>query len=155
MAPHPESAAAAVETLRAELEMVNGSLEGIDRKAALVPATLGVVAGILIAPNGSFTTPQQVAIVLALISGIISVFVALRVLWARWVSVGPDALTTSKWTHLAPADFNNAVAGSLALSIGKLAAVATWKSKRLNFAFWFAGATILLLAVARLLGGLT
>lgn len=74
---------------------------------------------------------------------------------ARRVSVGPDAKRTASGTHLAPADFNNAVAGSLALSVDKLSEVAIWKSTRLNIAFWFAGITILLLAAARLAGGIS
>ena len=135
--------------------MVNGSLESIDRKAALVPATLGVVAGIFIAPDDSFTEPQQVLLVLALAAGMTAVFIALRVMWARRVSVGPDAKTAAGGTHLGPADFNNAVAGSLALSVDKLSEVATWKSTRLNVAFWFVGVTILLLAAARLAGGMS
>lgn len=155
MAPNPESAAAAVDMLSAQLELAIASLEAIDRKAALVPATLGVVAGIFIAPDGPFTTPQIVALAGALGTGIVSVFFALRALWPRRLSIGPDALAASKGTALAVADFHNAVAGSLAISIGKLAEVAEWKSKRLTYAFWSAGATILLLAVARLAGGIT
>jgi hypothetical protein len=155
MAPHPESAKAAVETLRVELEMVNGSLESIDRKAALVPATLGVVAGIFIAPDGSFTVAQSAVLAVALLTGIIAVLAALQVLWARRVSVGPDAKTAAAGTYLAPADFNNAVAGSLALSVAKLAEVADWKSARLNVAIASAGVTILLLAAARIVGGIS
>ena len=154
MAPDPESAKAAVETLRAELELVNGSLESIDRKAALVPATLGIVAGIFIGPGGTFTVAESAILLVAIATGIVAVFCALRVMWARRVSVGPDAKTTANGTHYGPADFNNAVAGSLALSVDKLSAVAIWKSTRLNVAFWFAGTTILLLAVARLVGGM-
>lgn len=155
VAPNPDSAAAAVETLRAELEMINGSLEALDRKAALVPATLGVVAGIFIAPDDAFTQPQQVLLVAALVAAIIAVFAALQVLWARRVSVGPDAKTVAMGTHWGPADFNNAVAGSMALSVAKLAEVADWKSARLNIGLASAAITILLLAGARLVGGIT
>jgi hypothetical protein len=155
MAPHPDSAAAAVATLRAELEMINGALEGLDRKAALVPVILGAVAGIFIAPDDSFTEPQQALLVGALAGGIIAVLAALQVLWARRVSVGPDAKTAAENTQLAPADFNNAVAGSLALSVAKLAEVVDWKGARLNVAFGSAAVTILLLASARLVGGMT
>jgi hypothetical protein len=154
MTPHPESAAAAVTTLRAELEMINGALEGLDRKAALVPATLGVVAGIFLAPNDPANGYQAVLLVAALLAGVSAVYSALQVLSARRVSVGPDAKTTAEGTHLAPADFNNAVAGSLALSVAKLAEVADWKSTRLNIAFRLAGLAILVLAIARLVGGI-
>lgn len=154
MAPHPESAAAAVETLRAQLEMANGSLEAIDRKAALVPATLGVVAGIFIGSDDKFSLAETTVLIAAVVTGMVSALFALRVLWTRVVSIGPNATTTSNGTHLDPADFNNAVAGSLAISIDKMSEAAKWKSERLNRAFGFAGATILLLAVARLVGGI-
>jgi hypothetical protein len=93
-------------------------------------------------------------LVLAVAAGVISVFLALRVLWARRISIGPHAMTTANGTDLAPADFNNAVARSLALSVDKLSEVAVWKSARLNIAFWFGGVTILLLAAARITGGI-
>jgi hypothetical protein len=155
MAPNLESAAAAVETLRAQLEMANGSLEAIDRKAALVPATLGVVAGIFIRSDDKFTPWETAALIAAIGTGIASVLFALRVLWTRLVSIGPNATRTASETHLDPASYNRAVAGSLALSIEKMSEVAKWKSDHLNRSFGFAGVTILLLAVARLLGGLT
>jgi hypothetical protein len=155
MPPNPESAAAAVETLRAELDIGIGSLESIDRKAALVPATLGVVAGILIPAGNTFTRLEQGFLVLALVPGIIAVLASLQVLWARHVSIGPDAKLVATGTDLAPADFNNAVAGSLALSVGKVTEVADWKSARLNIAFASAGSTIMLLAAARLAGGMS
>ena len=155
MPPQPESAASAVDTLRAQLEMANGSLEAIDRKAALVPATLGVVAGIFVGTDDTFDPWEAAALAAALVTGIIAALYAIRVLRARVVSIGPNAVTMSKATHLDLADFDNAVAGSLAISIDKMSEAAKWKSERLNRAFEFAGATILLLALARLLGGIT
>ena len=155
MAPNAGSAAAAVAELRAQLEMANGALEAIDRKAALVPATLGVVAGIFIGSDDMFTTLEAVALLGALVTGIVSALSALRVLWTRNLSIGPNAATAANGTHLDPADFDNAVAGSLAISIDSLSETAKWKGKHLNRAFGLAGATILLLAVARLLGGIT
>lgn len=135
--------------------MANGMLEAIDRKAALVPAALGVVAGIFIGDQRDFGTPETVALIGALAAGIASVFCALLVLRTQLVKIGPNAAMVSKGTHIDPAAFNNAVAGSLALSIDKLSTVAVWKSKRLNWSFAFAGATILLLAVSRIIGGVT
>ncbi len=155
MEPNLDSAVAAVQTLRAQLEMANGTLEAIDRKAALLPATLGVVAGIFIGSDEKFSPWEAVALVTALVTGIASALFALRVLWTRVSGIGPKASTTAEATHLDAAHFNNAVAGSLAISIDKMSAAATWNGERLNRAFGFAGATILLLAVARLLGGIT
>ncbi len=135
--------------------MANGMLEAIDRKAALVPAALGVVAGIFIGDQRDFTVLETAVLLGALVGGIASVFMALLVLRTQLIKIGPNAATVAKGTHLDPADFNNAVAGSLALSIGKLSTVAEWKSKRQNRSFACAAATILLLAVFRIIGGVT
>lgn len=151
--PHPDSAAAAVETLRAELDTGHTALEALDRKAALVPATLGVIAGLFIAPDSKFTDVQQVILAAALVTGIVAVVIALMVLRAQSLGVGPNAKQTAEGTYLAPADFNRAVAGSLAISLDKLSEVAQWKGTWLNRSMWWAAVTILLLAVARVVGG--
>lgn len=154
MAPNPESAAAAVVTLRAELDIVNGALESIDRKAALVPATLGVIAGLFVAPDTTFTTAQQGFLVVALATGIFAVIFALRVLWAQYLKAGPNAQMTVSGVHLQPADFNRAVAGSLAGAIDELSRITKTKGRRLNISITFAAITVLMLALARLAGGI-
>ena len=135
--------------------MANGSLEAIDRKAALVPATLGVIAGVFVGSTAAFSGPETVVLIAAVGTGIVSALSALQVLWARVLTIGPNATTTADATHLDPADFNRAVAGSLALSIDKMTEAAKWKAARLNRAIGWAGATILVLAVARIVGGIT
>ena len=132
MAPNPQSAAAAVETLRAELDTAISSLESIDRKATLIPAVLGTVAGIFIAPSATFRGSQAAVLIAAVLTGVIAVFFALRVIWARYVNIGPNARQTASGTYLDPAAFNHAVAGSLATAIDQLSAVSAWKGHRLN-----------------------
>ncbi len=153
--PNPQSAEAAVETLRAELNMIDAALDAIDRKAALVPVVLGAIAGIFIAPDTRFTSGQTLFLVGALATGVLGTIVALRVMRAQNLNVGPNAQATAGGTHLAPEHFHRAVAGSLAQSIDAVSDLARWKAKRLNMAMWLAAATILLLALARLAGGIT
>jgi hypothetical protein len=155
MAPNPESAAAAVETLRAELDMIDNALDSIDRKAALIPAVLGAITGIFIAPDTTFTGLQQVLLPVALGTGIVSIVLAIAVLWARFISAGPHAQTTAEGTHLTPAEFNRAVAGSLANSVDAMSALAQSKGARLNQSMLLAACTIVLLAVVRVTGGMT
>jgi hypothetical protein len=152
--PHPESASAAVETLRAELDMVDRALDAIDRKAALLPPVLGAIAGILIAPDTTFTRIQQALLVVALATGVGALLFALRVMWARDLNLGPNAAEVATGTHLEPADFNRAVAGSLAKSVDALSELSKWKAFRLNVAMALAATTILLLALARVAGGI-
>jgi hypothetical protein len=153
ISPNIDSAAAAVVTLRAELDMVDRALESIDRKAALLPAVLGAIAGLFIAPDQTFTMPQQLLLVGALGTGVIAVAVALWVLQTRRLNVGPNAQQTVAGTYLEPAEFNRAVAGSLARAVDQLSEIAIWKGNRVNVAMYFAAVTILLLAITRVIGG--
>lgn len=153
--PNLESAEAAVETLRAELGMIDAALDAIDRKAALIPVVVGAIAGIFIAPDSTFTGGQTFFLVAALVSGVGATIAALRVMWARDLNVGPNAQATAGGVHLPPEYFNRAVASSFAMSVDALSELAKWKAKLLNIAMWFAAATILLLALARLAGGIS
>ena len=141
--PDPDSAKAAVETLRAELTMLDGALEATDRKAALVPVVVGTIAGIFIAPDTLFTPPQAFILGGALLSGIAATILAMRVLWARksW-EYGPNAQTTAANTHLTPAQFNRAVAGSTANSVDSMSELSKWKGRRLNRSMSLAALTI-------------
>ena len=45
------SAASAVSALQAELELADGNLDALDRKAALLPAFLAALAGLFLSPG--------------------------------------------------------------------------------------------------------
>ncbi|HEV8489548.1 MAG TPA: hypothetical protein VGQ58_07145 [Candidatus Limnocylindrales bacterium] len=154
VAPNPDSVVAAVETLRAELLMVERGLESIDRKAALLPPVLAAVAGFLTTPEGGYTPWQQVLLIAALGTFTTALILAIWILVSGRLNVGPNAQTTAKATHLAPADFNRAVAGSLANAVDELSDWSKWKGRRLYIAMGLAAATILLLAMARVAGGI-
>jgi len=154
MEPNKGSAAAAVETLRAELAMVDGALSSIDQKAALIPALLGAVTGIVIAPDTNITELQAGLLVVALVFGAVAGGLALRVLWARDLNMGPDATLTVSATYLKPADFNVSVADSLARSVNALSKVAKWKGGLLNRAMICAATAILFLVLTRMAGGI-
>jgi hypothetical protein len=154
--PDKESAAAAVQTLRAELEMIERALDALDQKAALVPAALGAIAGLLV-PSGS---PSSLAQGLLLLGGLVSglfatVFALVLVLRARYFNVGPDAQTAARYTYLSPADYNRAVAGSLADSIDAMSITNRYKSRWLNRSIYLLASTIVFLALARAAGGMT
>jgi hypothetical protein len=151
--PNADSAVAAVAMLRAELEMVERALDAIDRKAALLPAVIAAIAGIFIAPDSTFTCTQYVALVPGLACGITASILALVVMKARRLDVGPNAHATANGAHFAPAEFNQRVARSLAKSVKAMSELSEWKAERLNIAGWFAGTSILLFALVRVAGG--
>lgn len=154
MPPQPESAASAVTTLRAELASLNDSTEGIDRKAAAVPAVLGVIAGVLVAPDLRPSPVQAVVLLSALAVGAVSVAYALSAFRARLMNIGPNADQVAAGTHHAVADFDHAVAGSLARAVNDVTKVTRLKGHRLNWSLGTAAVAVLLMAAARVIGGM-
>jgi hypothetical protein len=148
--PNAESAAVAVEALRGELDMIDRALEAIDRKAALVPAVLGALAAFFVNPETVLSSNQRIAFIAGLVVGGISIAYAIRTMWARLLHVGPNAQTTSTSTHLKPADFNRAVAGSLADSVDAMSHLAQTKGDYLNRSFVLAALALLAFALVRI-----
>lgn len=149
-----KSAEAAVAALTAELTMANGNLDSIDQKAGLVPPVVAGVAALFIAPDLHFTWLQAAFLLPALATGGAAIWLALLTLEVQPISLGGEADQIAGGTHLQPADFNRAVAGSLAIAVEKHSALTKWKGGRLNWSMRLAGVTFLLLAAARLAGGL-
>ena len=153
--PNRETADAAVDALRAQLGIVIAALDTIDRKAALVPTVMGALAGVLFVSTGPYTSWQGALLLGALVTGVISAGLSLRVIWAQDQRIGPNAQEVAANTHLSPEHFHRAAAKSYADSIDALSALTEWKAAWLNRAMALAVATILLLALARFAGGIT
>lgn len=153
MAPNKDSAAAAVANIQTELDALLGALEGFDRKAALVPTVLGIVAGIFIAPETKYEPVQLGLLASAIVTGILAVGYALRVLWAQHLKVGPNAQQMADGTSLDAAVFHAAVARSLANAVDHLTNATRKKARWFNLSISFGAVTILLLALTRVLGG--
>jgi hypothetical protein len=152
--PDPASAAAAVVALRAELELLDGALDAVDRKAALVPVVVGAIGGLFIAPDATFSGLQAWTAVAAVFVGAAAAGLALVVLRTRYLTFGPNARTTADNVHIPPAYFDRAVAGSLANAIDAMSAVLNRKGRLLNWAMAIGGASILLFALVRVTGGI-
>lgn len=152
-APDPDSATAAVITLRAELEMVERALDSIDRKAALLPAVVATVAGIFIAPNTRFTDLQKLLLLPTLPSFLIAVLLAILVLRTSYLNVGPNSRRTAANVHRRAHVLNAAIASELAIAVTDLSRLAIQKGRRLNSAMEFAAATIVLTVSVRIAGG--
>ena len=120
--PNEASAAAAVAALQSELTLADGNLDALDRKSALLPAFLAALAGL---------------------------FIAMR---ARAQIPGPDVEEVVANLHLDIADFNAALAGSLADEIDDATGTALFKARWLNRAMILAVVTILFLSAGRVAG---
>ena len=140
--------------LSAELTLATDYLDRIDQKAALVPAVVAAVAALFIAPDTHFTLVQGIILVPALVFGIAAVWFALQTLETKPISLGGEADQIAKGDHYEPADFNHAMAGSLARAVNLQSELTRWKGRRLNWSMRCAGVTLLALALARIAGGL-
>lgn len=152
--PNKESTAALVEVLKFELELADGNLNALDRKAALIPVAMAAIIGLFIAPDLTFSALQPWFLAAAAFTGLISVGLALWALSARGLVVGLDPDKALPWVHIGAADMNRAIAGSLGKALRNHAYTAIWKQPRINWSMGLAVATILLVASARLTGGL-
>ena len=151
--PREEAAAAAVAALQAELELADGNLDALDRKAALLPAFLAALAGLFIGADSGLSGAGLISVLAALVTGILSVSASLYAMRARAHSPGPDVDEVIANLDLPIADFNAALAASLAEAINNATRVAVFKAAWLNRAMILAVLTILFLSLSRLTGG--
>lgn len=151
--PNEASAAAAVAALQAELELADGNLDALDRKTALLPAFLAALAGLFIGSESVITGLGLTAVLIALAAGILSVSSALLAMRARPQISGPDVDEVIANLDLPIADFNAALANSLAQEINGATRVALFKARWLNRAMILAVGTILFLSLGRVAGG--
>src|SRR6266542_2842130 len=126
--PNEAGAAAAVTALQAELALADGNLDALDRKAALLPAFLAALAGLFI----GFASVLDGVGLTALVAEILSVSSALYAMRARAHIPGPDVDEVIANLDLSIADFNAALATSLAEAINNATGVALFKARWLN-----------------------
>jgi hypothetical protein len=151
--PHEETASAAVGVLQAELGLVASGLDGIDRKASLLPPFLIALGGLLL-PAAPWTNVQLAAIVAALVTGFASAFYVRRIVLPTDHNLGPTAAKVADMVNIEPALFRAGVARELATSIKECVALAGRKSAAFRQAANWASAAILFLIAARLAGGI-
>ena len=151
--PNDKSASAAVAALQSQLEMADGNVDALDRKAALIPATLAALAGLLLANQVGLSGWQLAAIAVALVTGITSAILALLALQARKLVLGPIPSQVAAGVGLPIAEFNQRLAGSIAIAIDTHTDLAEKKGRMINWAMRFAVASIVCLAVSRVIGG--
>lgn len=150
--PDAASAAAAVAALQSELELADGNLDALDRKASLLPAFLAALAGLFISADTRVSGLALALVLLALLTGVLSVSSALLALRARAHVLGPNAEEVVRNLDLPINAFNAALANSLAIAVNDATRVAVFKAAWLNRATVLAVATILLLSLGRIAG---
>jgi hypothetical protein len=152
-----ETTIAAVTLLQAQLKMATDTLDSLDRKASLLPQFLGaVVGGLLIvgAPDVRYSTPQALLIGAGLAVSIGAGFCAIQSLVTRRVAMGPSSTEVAQSVVHALSDFNQATVPALAGAIIQRLEVNRTKAKWFNSALSLTGIGMLLITLARVVGGL-
>jgi hypothetical protein len=145
---------AAIEYLQSQLKMATDAYDNLDRKASLLPPFLVGAAGILIGPAGvRFTAPQAVILVLALAIGTAAGYYSIEALRTRKLTAGPDPKDVADKMGRPLAEFRPALAGVIAEAIQGRRDELSEKARAFNRAVRLAAVSLLLVAIARLLGG--
>jgi hypothetical protein len=148
----PDTATAAVGVLQAELNLVAGNLDALDRKAALLLPFLGVIAGLTLPQT--FTTTQALLVGAAVLAGIVAVYYVFRVILPTDNAIGPTAQEVAAAVHVAPTAFKVGVTIALARAIDHGAERSKTKGTNFRLATAFASIAILCLIGARLVGAI-
>jgi len=152
LVPDGETTTAAVSVLQAELNLVSGNLDAIDRKTALLLPFLGVVAGLTL-PD-TFTLASAVLVGAGVVLGMVSVYFVFRVLLPSDNAIGPTAQEVAAVLYIPAPAFRAGIALALAKAIDQGTTRSKLKASDFRRATAFASVAILLLVGARLLGAI-
>jgi hypothetical protein len=154
--PDEKTVASAVSVLQFELALVNGSIDSLDRKAALIPPFLVAAAALLLDPAGmAYNGPQLVFIGLALVTGVWASYLAYKALTPDVIRLGPSADAVAQHTNATRAAFDERVVEALSEAVQETSRTTLSKGLRLTRGLKLAGATLLLLVFARIAGGIS
>lgn len=150
-----QNAETAIEALQNQIELADGNLDSIDRKAALIPAALAGISAIFLPESFEGYNRIQIASLLeASAFGLLSVLFALYCLRTRSVVIGPDVDKLVMGLDTSTEDYKTKVAGSLALAVNELTLSGGHKAKQVNRSMTFASISILFIVLSRVAGAL-
>lgn len=152
----PETAALAITYLQAQLDQATGAYDSLDQKATLLPVFLAGAALLLVPSEGAPFTPLQVAFVVpALVTGTLALWFTVQALRTRKLGAGPDPKQVQRRMYQPLAEFSPALADVIVKAIEGRREALGQKAKAFNWAMYLAGTTLVLITLARLIGGFT
>ena len=152
--PNPETTEAIFRFFQTEYAAVTANIDGLDRKAALLPPILGAAAGLLIGGQTTFTRGQLVLLIAALALGTIAGVFSVKAIEAKRLKAGPKTEQVLPAMTKEPRLFYEAASKTLAEAIDDRRAVSERKADDFNWAIRFAAGTLFVLALARIAGGI-
>lgn len=145
-----ENGAAGIEMMSSMVTISLAALDSLDRKLALLPAAVGVVAGLLL-PDAMTTALRVQLGAAALMASVVAIGLALVGIAGRETSIGPDpAGLTARFSDPTPAFYVEA-AGPFTVALERLAHLTASKARYLNLALVAAASGIVLFLAVRLL----
>jgi hypothetical protein len=120
----------------------------------LLPAALGAIAGLLVPTQGQYPVLQSGLLSVSLICGVVAGWYALRAFEARKIPVGPQAQRVVAILGYSPVLMRRGIAQGLSRSIVEQSDLAHNKGRHLNLGMRWAGICVVLLAAARIVGGI-
>jgi hypothetical protein len=151
----PETAELAIRYLQSQLTQATEAYDSLDRKAALLPPFLAGAAGLLLGSEDSFSPLQAGLLVPALAAGAVGGWFAIEALRTRKVAAGPDPKDVAEKMDRPLTEFSPALAGIIAEAVTARRDALSEKATAFNMAMRLTAVTLLLVAGARLIGGLT
>lgn len=146
-----ETAELAIKYLQSQLDMATAAYDNLDRKAAFLPPFLAGAAGLLLPAN---LTPVLAALLVpAVITGAVAGWYAIEALRTRPLQSGPLPDDVAKKMEAPLRVFSQALGGVIAEAATARRNALGEKATAFNRAMRLAAVTLLLVAIARLIGG--
>jgi hypothetical protein len=150
----PETAALAIEFLQSQLEMATQAFDNLDRKAAFLPAFLAGAVGLLLG-SANLTLWQGLLLVPALVTGAAAGWFAIQALKSRKLLAGPEPDKVIEKMGRPLSEFTTGLSNIVGQAVTARRAELSKKAAAFDKAMKLAAVTLLLVACARLIGGLT
>ncbi len=148
-----DASAAALTVLQGQLDRHLASVDGMDRKAALLPPALGAVGVLGLVPAAGAQGLPLICAVLGVAATLIAFLTCLATLAVEKVAVGADPDKVAAGAALSPDEFNHRMCRSLANVIREVKAVEFDKARSLNIAFAATAAAIFFWLLSRATSG--
>lgn len=148
-----DTAELTIRYVQSQLDMATKAYDSLDQKAALLPAFLAGAAGLLLAGK-DLDRLTAILLVPAVLVGMRAGWLAIEALRTRSLAAGPDPADVVAKMHRPLAEFSPALAKVIADAVTDRRKVAKEKADAFNDAIRWTALTLLLVASARLAGGI-
>lgn len=152
----PETLESSVAALNALMDRSLGSIESLDRKAAVIPPAVGIAATIALARAAPVDQMSGYTLAMGwagLVLGVVSLAAATFTLLPISFKAGPNPITTAMRTNEEKLDFDQGLANALAKAVASAQSRAAWKGRGVFLSMLALLGTVMALAAFATTGG--